>query len=121
MSMKRRDFITLLGGAAASWPLAARAQQAEKIVTIGILAMEPLPPIDTFRQVLSDLGYVEGKNVRFEHRYARGRNERFPELANDLIGLKVDVILTWGTEAVLAAKQAATTIPIVMGSCRRRH
>ena len=118
--MRRRAFISLLGGAAA-WPLAARAQQAGKIVTIGVLAFEALPPIDTFRQALSDLGYVEGKNVRFEHRYARGRNERFPELANDLIGLKVDVILTWGTEAVLAAKQAATTIPIVMGSCRRRH
>src|SRR5262245_59833860 len=113
--LRRREFITLLGGAAA-WPLAARAQQAGKIVTIGILALEALPPIDTFRQALSDLGYVEGKNVRFEHRYARGRNERFPELANDLIGLKVDVILTWGTEAVLAAKQATTTIPIVMGA-----
>ena len=112
---RRRQFITLLGGTAA-WPLAARAQQAGKIVTIGILALEALPPIDTFRQALSDLGYVEGKNVRFEHRYARGLNERFPELANDLIGLKVDVVLTWGTEAVLAAKQATTTIPIVMGA-----
>jgi len=69
--VKRRDFITLISGAAA-WPLAARAQQSGKIVTIGILAIEPLPPIDTFRQALSDLGYVEGKNVRFEHRYARG-------------------------------------------------
>ena len=114
--MKRREFITLLGGAAAAWPLAARAQQAGKIVSIGILAIEDLSPIDTFRQTLNDLGYVEGKNVRFEHRYARGRNERFPELANDLIGLKVDVILTWGTEAVLAAKQGTTTIPIVMGA-----
>src|SRR6516162_3422287 len=114
--MTRRVFITLLGGAAVAWPLAARAQQAGKIVTIGILAFEASPPIDTFRQALSDLGYVEGKNVRFEHRYARGRNERFPELANDLIGLKVDVILTWGTEAVIAAKQATTTIPIVMGA-----
>jgi len=113
--MKRREFITLLSGAAAAWPLAARAQP-EKIVTIGILAMEPLPPIDTFREALSDLGYVEGKNVRFEQRYARGRNERFPELANDLVGLKVDVILTWGIEAALAAKQATTTIPIVMGA-----
>jgi ABC-type uncharacterized transport system substrate-binding protein len=111
----RRKFLATLGGAA-SWPLAARAQQAGKIVTIGILAIEPLPPIDTFRQALSDLGYVEGKNVRFEHRYARGRNERFPELADDLIALKVDVILTWGTEAVLAAKRATTTTPIVMGA-----
>jgi putative tryptophan/tyrosine transport system substrate-binding protein len=114
--VKRREFIGLLGGAAA-WPLTARAQQAGgKIVTIGILAIEPWPPIDTFRQALNNLGYIEGKNVRFEYRYAKGRSERFPELANDLVGLNVDVILTWGTEAALAAKQATPTIPIVMGS-----
>ena len=101
--IKRREFITLIGGAAAAWPLAARAQQtAGKTVSVGILALEELSPIDTFRQALNDLGYVEGKNVRFEHRYAKGRNERFPELANDLIGLKVDIILSWGTEAALA-------------------
>jgi putative tryptophan/tyrosine transport system substrate-binding protein len=92
----------------------ARAQHAAgKIVTIGILAIELWPPIDTFR---NDLGYIEGKNVRFEHRYAKGHNERLPELANDLVGLNVDIILTWGTDAVLAAKQATTTIPIVMGT-----
>ena len=114
--MKRREFIGLLGGAAA-WPLTARAQQAGgKIVTIGILAIEPWPPIDTFRQALNNLGYIEGKNVRFECRYAKGHNERLPELANDLVGLNVDVIVTWGTDAVLAAKQATTTIPIVMGA-----
>jgi putative tryptophan/tyrosine transport system substrate-binding protein len=111
---KRREFIGLVGGAAA-WPLTASAQQAGgKIVTIGILAIEPWPPIDTFRQALDDLGYIEGKNVRFEYRYAKGHGERFPELANDLVGLNVDVILAWGTDAVLAAKQATTTIPIVM-------
>ena len=114
--MKRREFIGLIGGAAA-WPLTASAQQAErKIVTIGILAIEPWPPIDTFRQALNNLGYIEGKNVRFEYRYAKGHNERLPELANDLVGLNVDVILTWGTDAALAAKQATTTIPIVMGT-----
>jgi putative ABC transport system substrate-binding protein len=113
--MKRREFIGLVGGAAA-WPLTASAQQQGKIVTIGILAIEPWPPIDTFRQALHDLGYIEGKNVRFEYRYAKGDNERLPELASDLVGLKVDVILTWGTDAVLAAKQATTTIPIVMGA-----
>jgi putative ABC transport system substrate-binding protein len=113
--VKRRAFIGLVGGAAA-WPLTASAQQAGgKIVTIGVLAIEPWPPVDTFRQALDDLGYVEGKNVRFEYRYAKGHNERFPELANDLVGLNVDVILSWGTDAVLAAKQATTTIPIVMG------
>src|SRR5215813_1958340 len=113
--MKRREFIGLLGGAAA-WPLTASAQQAGgKIVTIGILAIEPWPPINTFRRALDDLGYIEGKNVRFEYRYGKGRNDRFPELANELVGLNVDVILTWSTDAVLAAKQATTTIPIVMG------
>jgi putative ABC transport system substrate-binding protein len=114
--VKRREFIGLVGGAAA-WPLTASAQRAGgKIVTIGILAIEPWPPIDTFRRALDDLGYIEGKNVRFEYRYAKGRNERFPELANELVGLNVDVILTWSTDAVLAAKQATTTIPIVMGA-----
>jgi putative tryptophan/tyrosine transport system substrate-binding protein len=114
--VKRREFIGLVGGAAA-WPLTASAQRAGgKIVTIGILAIEPWPPIDTFRRALNDLGYIEGKNVRFEYRYAKGRNERFPELANELVGLNVDVILTWSTDAVLAAKQATTTIPIVMGA-----
>ena len=114
--MKRREFIGLVGGAAA-WPLTASAQRSGgKIVTIGILAIEPWPPIDTFRRALNDLGYIEGKNVRFEYRYAKGHNERLPELANDLVGLNVDVIVTWGTDAVLAAKQATTTIPIVMGT-----
>ena len=114
--MKRREFIALVGGAAA-WPLSASAQRTGgKIVTIGILAIEPWPPIDTFRKALNDLGYIEGKNVRFEYRYAKGRNERFPELANELVGLNVDVILTWSTDAVLAAKQATTRIPIVMGA-----
>ena len=78
--MKRREFIRLVGGAAA-WPLTARAQQAVgKIVTIGVLAIEPWPPIDTFRQALNKLGYIEGKTVRFEYRYAKGYDERFPEL-----------------------------------------
>jgi putative tryptophan/tyrosine transport system substrate-binding protein len=114
--MNRREFIGLVGGAAA-WPLTARAQQAVgKIVTIGVLAIEPWPPIETFRRALNNLGYIEGKNVRFEYRYAQGYNERLPELANDLVGLNVDVILTWGTDAALAAKQATTTIPIVMGA-----
>src|SRR5215831_4997408 len=113
---RRREFIGLVGGAVA-WPLTASAQRAGgKIVTIGILAIEPWPPIDTFRRALHDLGYIEGKNVCFEYRYGRGRNERFPELANELVGLNADVILTWSTDAVLAAKRATTTIPIVMGA-----
>src|SRR5262245_23088113 len=115
--MNRRTFVRLMGGAAAAWPLAARAQPGEgKIATIGILAIEPLPPIDTFRQALAALGYAEGKNVRFEYRYAYGQSDRLAELANDLVSLNVDVLLTWGTNAVLAAKQATTTIPIVIGT-----
>jgi putative ABC transport system substrate-binding protein len=113
--VKRREFIGLVGGAVA-WPLTASAQQQAKIVTIGVLAIEPWPPIDTFRRALHDLGYIEGKNVSFEYRYAKGDDERLPALANDLVGLNVDVILTWGTDAALAAKQATTTIPIVMGT-----
>jgi ABC-type uncharacterized transport system substrate-binding protein len=114
--MKRREFIGLVCGAAA-WPLSASAQpRGGKIVTVGILASEPWPPIDTFRQALDDLGYIEGKNVRFEYRYTKGHNKRLPELANDLVALNVDLILTWGTDAVLAAKQATPTIPIVMGT-----
>jgi putative ABC transport system substrate-binding protein len=115
MEMRRREFIGLVGGAVA-WPLTARAQRAEgKLVTIGILAIEPWPSIDAFRHALDALGYIEGKNVRFVYRYAKGRNERLPELANELVGLNVDVIFTWRTDAVLAAKQATATIPIVMG------
>jgi putative tryptophan/tyrosine transport system substrate-binding protein len=113
--MKRREFIGLLGGAAA-WPLTASAQRAEeKLVTIGILAIEPWPSIDAFRHALDARGYIEGKNVRFVYRYAKGHNEQLPELANELVGLNVDVIFTWRTDAVLAAKQATATIPIVMG------
>ena len=97
-------------------PLVAEAQQTGKVVTVGILAIEAFPPIDSFRQRLRELGYIEDKNVRFEYRYAEGRNQRFRELAEDLVALKVDVILTWGTEAALEAKRATKTIPIVMGA-----
>src|SRR5262245_20560801 len=112
--MKRREFIGLVGGAAA-WPLTGSAKQRGKIATIGVLAIEPWPSIDAFRHALDALGYIEGKNVRFVYRYAKGHNERLPELANELVGLNVDVIFTWRTDAVLAAKQATATIPIVMG------
>jgi putative ABC transport system substrate-binding protein len=114
--VKRREFIGLVGGAAA-WPLTASAQrEGGKLVTIGVLAIEPWPSsIDAFRDALDALGYIEGKNVRFVYRYAKGHNERLPELANELVGLNVDVIFTWRTDAVLVAKQATATIPIVMG------
>jgi putative ABC transport system substrate-binding protein len=112
--MKRREFITLLGGAAA-WPLAARAQEAGSKHTVGILSASGTPTLNTvFIASLSELGWVEGKNVVFEHRYADNRLERLPGLAADLVRLKVDVIAAAGTLAPLAAKQASSTIPIVM-------
>ena len=97
-------------------PVVIESQPAGKVATIGILAIEAFPPIDSFRQRLRELGYVEDKNIRFEYRYAEGRNQRFRELAEDLVALKVDVLLTWGTEAALEAKRATKTIPVVMGA-----
>jgi putative ABC transport system substrate-binding protein len=98
--------IALAVGPLVPTPLAA---QPARIVTIGVLAIEPWPPLEALSQGLRELVYVEGKNARFEHRYAEGRNERFPELAAELVGLKVDVIVTWGTAAALAAKRATAT------------
>jgi ABC-type uncharacterized transport system substrate-binding protein len=114
--MDRRAFLGMIAGGLLAAPLAAEAQRAGKVVTIGILAIEPFPPIDSFRQRLQELGYIEGKNVSFESRYAESRNQRFRELAEELVAKRVDVILTWGTAALLAAKQATKTIPIVMGA-----
>ena len=111
--MKRREFFALLGGAAAVWPLVARAQEAGSKHTVGILSASGTRNT-VFIAALSELGWVEGKNVVFEHRYADNRLERLPGLAADLVRLKVDVIAAAGTLAPLAAKQASSTIPIVM-------
>jgi putative ABC transport system substrate-binding protein len=112
--MKRREFITRLGGAAAAWPLAARAQRAGPVPKIGVLGTPP-PGDPTYRallQGLQELGYTEGKDVLLEYRW--GDPNRFPEFASELVGSKVDVIATFGTPAAQAAKQATTTVPIVM-------
>ncbi len=116
--MKRRDFITLLGGAATAWPFAARAQQAGKVYRIGFLgnstAALEANLVEPFREGLRDLGYVEGQNILIEYRWAEGEYDRFPALTAELIALKVDVIVTAGTPASLAVKKAATSIPLVM-------
>ena len=112
--MRRREFITLLGGAAAAWPLAARAQQ--RVHVVGILASQLLPPLQRFKLKLPEYGYIEGQNVRFVSRFAEGRDDRYPAMAAELVALPVDLILTWGTPAALAAKQATSSIPVVMGA-----
>jgi putative ABC transport system substrate-binding protein len=111
--MRRRDVITLLGGAAA-WPLAARAQQGVHVV--GILAPQPLPPIERFVRKLREYGYVEGENLRLVRRFSEGHDDRFPALAGEMTAVPVDMIVTWGTPAAVAAKQATSTIPVVMGA-----
>ena len=114
--MKRREFITLLGGAAA-WPLAARAQQPGKLPTIGFLgAATPSTQgqwLAAFVQRMRELGWSEGRNLAIEQRWAEGRSERFAEIAAEFVRLKVDVIVTYSTPPVSAAKQATAVIPIV--------
>ena len=118
--MRRRNFVALLGGAAA-WPLAVRAQQGGKVYRIGHLAIAaptdtpPPPPAnwDAFLQGLRETGYVEGRDIAFEHRSAHEQPELFPKLALELASLKVDLIFARGTWALSAAKDATHTIPIV--------
>jgi putative tryptophan/tyrosine transport system substrate-binding protein len=116
--MRRREFITLLGGAAA-WPLAARGQQAGKLPTIGFLGAASSiesQRVAAFVQRLRELGWIEGRTVAIEYRWAEGRSERYAENAAELVRLKVDVIVTSATPPTLAAKQATAVIPIVFGT-----
>jgi putative ABC transport system substrate-binding protein len=115
--MRRREFITLLGGAAAAWPVAARAQQAGKLPIIGYLGQSTLA-VESQRvagllQGLRELGWTEGRTVAIEYRWAEGRYEHLAEIAAEFVRLKVDVIVTYATPPVVAAKQATTDIPIV--------
>ncbi len=117
--LNRRDFITLIGGAAVAWPLVARAQQTDGAARIGVLS--PLSasettsaPFEAFRKALRDLGYIEGKNINFIYRWADGNHERLAEFAADLASSKVDVIFSApGTPTAIAARNATTAIPIV--------
>jgi putative ABC transport system substrate-binding protein len=122
--MRRREFITLIGGAAVTpsllWPRAARAQQVRKVTRIGYLGASSAAlerqVVDAFRQRLRELGHAEGENIAIEYRWAEGENDRLPGLAAELVRLTPDVIVTAGTVGTLAAKRATKTIPIVFAS-----
>ena len=118
--MRRRNFIALLGSAAVAWPLAARAQQPGKLPTIGLLGSStPLAMsqwVAAFVQRLRELGWIEGRTVAIEYRWAEGRDERYDEIAAEFVRLKVDVIVTYGSSPVLAAKRATSVIPIVFAA-----
>jgi len=116
--VKRREFITLFGGAAVGWPLAGSAQTQPKIPRVGfVFGVTPTTSkhnIEAFRQGLRELGYVEGQTIVLEVRWAEGRSERMQELMSELVGLKVDVLVAASTPAALAAKNVTQSIPIVM-------
>ena len=118
--MRRRGFICLIGAAATVWPLAARAQQLVKQRTIGFLGSSTPSAMSqwvaAFVQRLRDLGWIEGGTVTIEYRWAEGRSSRAAEIAAEFVQLKVDVIVTYGTSSVLAAKQATSVIPIVFAA-----
>jgi len=117
--VKRREFILALGGAVAAWPLATGAQQPGKLPTIGFLGAAPSiesQRVAAFEQRLRELGWIEGRTIAIEYRWAEGRNERYAENAAELVRLKVDVIVTSATPPTLAAKQATAVIPIVFAT-----
>jgi putative tryptophan/tyrosine transport system substrate-binding protein len=117
--MRRREFITLLGGAALAWPLSARAQQSGKLLTIGFMGATPSMEsqrVAAFVQRLRELGWVDGRNLAIEYRWAEGRPERVSEIAAEFVRNKVDVIVTVATPPTLAAKQATAVIPIVFAA-----
>jgi putative ABC transport system substrate-binding protein len=113
--VRRRAFITLLGGTAAAWPLAARAQQP-KVWHIGVLAPVPPTPVmlSAFRDGLRGRGYVEGQNLSIDVRWPQGSFDQDPSVMTELVNSNVDVIVTWATPATIAARRATSTIPIVM-------
>jgi putative tryptophan/tyrosine transport system substrate-binding protein len=118
--IERRKFLVALSSAAATWPLAVRAQQPGRVWRIGVLETTSIAlnaaNFEALRQSLRELGYIEGQNLIIEYRSAEGRGEQFADLAADLLRLNIDVIVTRGTPAALAAKKATTTTPIVMAA-----
>jgi ABC-type uncharacterized transport system substrate-binding protein len=118
--MRRREFITLLGGALVTWPSCVCAERASKVPRVGFLATGALESaeqqaiLDAFRQGLRERGYVEGQDLVIEYRAANGKIERFPELATELVRLNLDLIVASNTPAARAAKEATTTVPIVV-------
>ncbi|HKH00573.1 MAG TPA: ABC transporter substrate-binding protein, partial [Bradyrhizobium sp.] len=118
--MGRREFFGVVGSAVVTWPLTARAQQPLKLPTIGFLGGQSPKAqsqwVAAFVQRLRELGWVEGRNVVIEYRWAEGRIERSAEIAAEIVRLKVDVIVTAGTTTVVAAKQATSIIPIVFAA-----
>jgi putative tryptophan/tyrosine transport system substrate-binding protein len=117
--VRRRELIVTLGNAVAAWPLAARAQQAGKLPTIGFLGASPSiesQRVAAFVQRLRELAWIDARSLTIEYRWAEGRNERYTEAAAELVRLKVDVIVTVATPATLAAKQATAVIPIVFAA-----
>jgi putative ABC transport system substrate-binding protein len=111
--VRRREFITLIGGAAAAWPIAARAQHAGNRATIGFLNANTGQTTDALVGRLSELGWSDGRNLTIEYRWTDGRSKHLPELAAELVARKVDLIVAAGTPSVLAVKHATSTIPIV--------
>jgi putative tryptophan/tyrosine transport system substrate-binding protein len=116
--MRRREFISLLSSAAAVWPLSVQAQQTAEIPTVGVLwhagsASEEQPYFEALHQGFKDLGYVEGRNIKFEHRFPNETPDRFRNMAAELVARKVDVLMTVGNVTAPYAKNATTTIPIV--------
>src|SRR5438477_186926 len=117
--MRRREFITLVGGAAAAWPLVARAQQSTRTYRVGLLGTGARVLNTEERRValvrgLAERGYVEGRNLIFDDRFAEGHNERLPGLAAELNAARADVIVTFGYPAALAAKQSVPNVPVVI-------
>jgi putative ABC transport system substrate-binding protein len=118
--MRRRDFLGVIGGTAVTWPLAARAQQSGRLPTIGFLGSQSQAAqkhwTDAFVQRLRELGWIEGRTVAIEYRWAGGSGQRAAELIAELVQLKVDVIVTNGTPMIIAAKRATSIVPIVFAA-----